>query len=262
MADSPWPLLQKRFPAGEYALLAEVSDAAGFSRSRSADGIAMSLWPSRGLGLHGIEIKSFRSDWLRELKMPEKAENIFKYCDQWWLLTTDETIAKMEEIPATWGWMAIKGKRLLTMKEAPKLTPEPLTKHFIAALLKRASKGMIPAASIADQIEDAKKLGEQSAKTNETYELKRLREEVADYKKMISGFEEASGLKFDRWSNEKKIGEAVKFITSGGLPSILRNLKQIQGNFAGINRMMNEGMQAISPLLEESKIKQYTDLEE
>lgn len=262
MADSVWPLLEKRFPAGQYALLAEVSDAAGFSRSRSADGMAMSLWPSRGLGLEGIEIKSFRSDWLRELKMPEKAENIFKYCDQWWLVTTDDTIAKMEEIPATWGWLAVKGKRLITMKEAPKLTPEPLTKHFIAALLKRASKGMIPAASISDKIEEAKQLGEENAKTSQTYELKRLREEVADYEKKVAVFEEASGIKFGRWDSEKKIGEAVRFITNGGLPNILRDLKEIQGRFLGISRTMNDGMKAISPMLEENKIKLYSDLEE
>lgn len=77
--ESPWPYLEKRFPAGQFALLQEVSDAAGFGRSRSADGIAMSLWPSRGLGIDGIEIKSYRSDWLRELKHPEKADQTIMY---------------------------------------------------------------------------------------------------------------------------------------------------------------------------------------
>lgn len=262
MAESPWPLLEKRFPSGQYALLAEVSDAAGFSRSRSADGIAMSLWPSRGLGIEGIEIKSFRGDWLKELKTPEKAENIFKYCDRWWLLTTDESIAKLEEIPATWGWMMIKGKTLRTIKEAPSLKPVPLDRHFVAAMMKRATKGMVPMGAIQDKIDEAKKKGEENAKTNETYELRRLREEMSDLKKVMDGFEEASGMKFGRWDNPKKIGEAVKFITDGRLPSILRQLKQIQGTFNGINKTMNDGISAISPLLEEHSIKQYTDLEE
>lgn len=262
MAESVWPFLEKRFPAGQYALLQEVSDAAGFGRSRSADGIAMSLWPSRGLGIEGIEIKSFRGDWLRELKQPEKAENIFKYCDKWWLVTADDTVAKLEEIPVTWGWMTVKGKQMRTVKEAPQLKPVPIDKSFIAAMMKRATKGMIPIGSINDKIEEAKKSGEESARYSEGHELKRLREEVSDYQKMIARFEETSGIKFGRWDNPKKIGEAVKFIIDGGLPSMLLSLKQIHGNFINVSKMMSDGIKAISPLMEDNKIKQYTDLEE
>lgn len=52
---SPWPLLEKRFPSKEYALLQEVRDKAGFYASRSADGIAM---PSADLSFsdHGGNI--------------------------------------------------------------------------------------------------------------------------------------------------------------------------------------------------------------
>jgi len=32
----------------------------------------MDLWPSGGLEIHGHEVKVSRSDWLRELKEPEK----------------------------------------------------------------------------------------------------------------------------------------------------------------------------------------------
>ena len=71
-----WELLTKRFPPGQYALLKEVRDAAGFHARNSADGIAMNLWPSRGLELNGLEIKSGRGDWLKEYKNPQKAESI------------------------------------------------------------------------------------------------------------------------------------------------------------------------------------------
>jgi hypothetical protein len=81
---SVFEILRKRFPENEYALMAEVRDKAGFDASRSADYIAVNLWPSRGLSVNGIELKSFRSDWLSELRKPEKAEKIFQYCDYFW----------------------------------------------------------------------------------------------------------------------------------------------------------------------------------
>lgn len=262
MSESVWPYLQKRFPSGEYALLEEVSDAAGNDRQRSADGIVIGLWPSRGLAVEGIEVKSHRSDWLRELKNPQKAENIFKYCDRWWLVTSDDTIAKLEEIPVTWGWLALKGKCLKTMKEAPKLEPVPLTKGFVAAMLKRATKGMIPLGSIQDKLDEAEQRGKEGAYTIDKHELVRVRKELEELRKMILLFEESSGIKFERWANPKKIGGAVKFIIEGGLPGILRQIKTIQGDFMGLHRQVNEGITSIAPLLEENNIKQYTNLED
>jgi hypothetical protein len=71
-------VLRKIFPETEYVLISEVSDAAGFSRSRSLDYMVINLWESRGLAINGIEQKSNRSDWLKELRNPEKQQNHFK----------------------------------------------------------------------------------------------------------------------------------------------------------------------------------------
>jgi hypothetical protein len=59
--------LAKKYPAPEYATFFEVRDAAGFDSKRSADVITVATWPSRGLAIHGFEVKCSRSDWLREL---------------------------------------------------------------------------------------------------------------------------------------------------------------------------------------------------
>jgi hypothetical protein len=153
-----WELLQRKFPAQQYALMAEVRDAAGFSASRSADYMAMNLWPSRGLTVTGIELKSYRGDWLNELKNPKKAEAIFKYCDYFYLLTTDEKIANLSEIPDSWGWMCIKGKTLRTLKQAPKLNPTPLSRDIVATMLKRAidKTEYVHINSIEDKIQAAR----------------------------------------------------------------------------------------------------------
>lgn len=252
MAESIWPLLEKRFPSGQYALLQEVSDAAGFGRSRSADGIAMSLWPSRGLGIEGIEIKSFRGDWLRELKAPEKAENIFKYCDRWWLVTTEESVAKLEEIPATWGWMTVKGKQMRTMKEAPQLKPAPIDRSFIAAMMKRATKGMIPVGSIADKIDEAKKIAKAEAERNRPWELQNAREELKKLQDVVCAFEQASGLMITGWRpNPKKIGEAVKFIEGGGLPHLHDQLLRLKHSSDHICKAIAEGLAASGVAIKE-----------
>jgi hypothetical protein len=247
MAESVWPYLQKRFPSGQYALLQEVSDAAGFSRSRSADGIAMSLWPSRGLGIEGIEVKSFRSDWLRELKDPKKAENVFKYCDRWWLVTADDNVAKMEEIPLTWGWMTVKGKRMITIKEAPALTPIAVDKTFIAAMMKRATQGMIPIGSIQDKIEEVKKEAKEQAEKNQPYEIKLLRNEVNGLRDSINQFQEASGIEIGNgWRYDlKKIGEAAKFIAGGGLPKLQQELLMLKSSAERICKGIERGLEGI-----------------
>jgi hypothetical protein len=69
-----------------YAFAAHVRSHAGFDATRTADFVAMDLWPSRGLSLHGHEIKVSRADWLRELKEPAKAEEFIPYMNFWWLV--------------------------------------------------------------------------------------------------------------------------------------------------------------------------------
>jgi hypothetical protein len=103
-------LLQSQFGGGnQHAVLFEVRNATGFDASRSIDAVTMSLWPSLGLELAGMEIKISRSDWLRELKDPAKASTTFEYFDRWYLVAPRE-VAQMDEIPGPWGWLAPEGE--------------------------------------------------------------------------------------------------------------------------------------------------------
>jgi len=73
--------LRYRHRPPAWAFLEKVRNGTGYQRdARTADAIAMSVWPSRGLTLHGFEVKVVRGDWLRELRDPEKADEFFKYC--------------------------------------------------------------------------------------------------------------------------------------------------------------------------------------
>lgn len=243
MNQSVYDILRRRYPANEYALMAEVRDAAGFHASNSADYILMNLWPSRGLHLSGIELKSGRGDWLSELKKPHKQEAIFQFCDFFWLLTANDTVAKLEEIPVTWGWMNIKGEKIFMMKDAPKLVPEPIDRSFLAALLKRATDktNFVHIDSIADKISEAKGRGRDEAQ----WEIKNLKEKFEDLNKQLQKFEEVSGIKIERWGDNTKIGQAVKAIMDAGPEKIRRDLLNLEETSRKIHERIAKSLKSL-----------------
>ena len=65
--DGLCKLLRYRFCQPEWAFLSQVRNGTGYLRTtRTADALAMSLWPSRGLHLYGFEIKVRKSDWKKD----------------------------------------------------------------------------------------------------------------------------------------------------------------------------------------------------
>ena len=138
----------------QWVIFPQIRDSTGWSGAgRTADAIAMNTWPSRGLEVHGFEIKTYRGDWLRELKKPQKAEAIFRFCDRWWIVVPDhegraidvggrtlkmDPIVKPEELPPTWGLLYVSEKGSRVGVPAPKLEPKPLSRTFIASVLRAA----------------------------------------------------------------------------------------------------------------------------
>ncbi len=137
-------LLAIEWPAPDCAFIPEFRGGTGWSRESRADALAMHLWPSRGLELHGFEIKISRNDWLRELKQPYKADPIKQFCDRWYLVVGDLKVIKYaDELPTGWGLMHAENGKILTMIEAPKLTPQPIDRAFLASLMRRIHKANI-----------------------------------------------------------------------------------------------------------------------
>jgi len=129
--------LQARFPHPRYAFFREVGNAVGFHSSR-IDALAMAMWRSLGLEVHGFEIKQSRGDWLREMKAPYKAEDLFSYCDRWWLVAGEPAIVKDGELPPDWGLLVVHGQSLRMEIKAKQLKPAALDREFVAAILRKA----------------------------------------------------------------------------------------------------------------------------
>ena len=70
--------LRDRYPSAAYAFFEQVRNGTGYSRTvvRTADALAFSLWPSRGLTLDGFEIKAYRGDyWQGAASLSELAQS-------------------------------------------------------------------------------------------------------------------------------------------------------------------------------------------
>jgi hypothetical protein len=128
----------------QWIFLTNVRDTTGRPKDRKrryADAVAMNLWPSKGLTLHGFEIKVSRSDFLSELRDPGKSNEIKRYCDYWWLVIPSEDVIELGGVPDDWGVLCADNGSLKVIKRAPRLTPEPLSRGIVASLLRNASKG-------------------------------------------------------------------------------------------------------------------------
>lgn len=197
------------FPAQAFVWLYEVSNATGWGRKRYADALVLSCWPSRGIYLAGVEVKVDRYDWLRELRNPEKAQEIAQWCSYFYL-ATPPGVVNLDEVPKAWGLYVVEGKKAKCVQKAIEQKPKPLTREFVASILRNAS-GQIDAArqegkdlaraeaeSKYDVAAIAKLREELETAQRELYRVQGdLRSKSADYDRLVTNvraFEADAGL--------------------------------------------------------------------
>ena len=211
--------LRRRYPAEAYAFFTEVRNQTGFvKQERTADAMVMSLWPSRGLALHGFEVKASRTDWLKEMRTPDKAEAIQSYCDRWWLVVGSASIVKPSELPETWGLLVPSGTGLKVKVDAPKLEPKPLDRTLVASILRCAARA-------SDQdLERARMAGIKDGRENEA---NYRRSTLDSLKEAVAAFEKASGVEISTWDGQH-IGDAVKFVLEGKHLQVVRGMQALR----------------------------------
>jgi hypothetical protein len=94
--------MRKQYRLPKWALFFEVPDKIGMDATRCADAIAVGMEPPHKI--LGFEFKISRSDWLRELKTPEKAARIAEGCNEFYIVAPSDVV-NMDEIPAHYGWL-------------------------------------------------------------------------------------------------------------------------------------------------------------
>lgn len=219
-------LLRKRYPKGEWALAFEVANATGGNSRRYADAVAMNLWPSRGLALHGFEVKVSKSDWKNELNQPAKAEAVAKYCDFWWVVAPEGIVSPVD-LPAPWGLMVPRNDCLCVVKPASQKDHTPVTRDFMAALFRRISD------ADRDEIEAAARVmaKEIDASREQQFEY-RVKSRLTEYdrlQKKVDEFEKASGMDLSHWSMvPRDFGRAVKFVMDNNVFGTYRSIEDLR----------------------------------
>jgi len=224
--------LDKVFPSPANVLLRELRNGTGYSRiTRTADAVAVSVWPSRGLYLSGIEIKVSRPDFQKELANPEKADAIQKYC-KYWYVAVPKGLVNEGEVPETWGLIECDRTARVT-KAAPELKPLDVDMLLVCSILRCVSKQYVPQSDVVKEANKRVAKAEEAFSFARQHELEKLRESIAS-------FEEQSGVSLKSPWQSGQIGEAVKTLMNLDATQMLGQAKNMAKQHERIAERLTE----------------------
>lgn len=238
--------LGKHFPSPTYGFITQVRSSTGSNACRTADAMAMSLWPSRGLHILGFEVKMSRNDWLNEIKDPSKAEEIAKFCHEWYIVINDPDFIKEGELPTNWGLIIPSGSGMKTVKKAVYNQHAVLPDYnMLAGIFRNIAEQCIPKETLKTVLRQEFERGENHA----NYQFNILKRDHKELRDAIDLFEKLSGVKISTWKSEnEKIGEAVKMVMEG------KHLKSIET----VKRMRERAVQLVKYL--DDEVEHYKTL--
>lgn len=209
--------LREYYSKNGYVCLSQVRNGTGFEKRtvRTADMLAVSTWPSRGLFTEGVEIKVSSGDLCRELANPAKAEEIAQYCTYWWI-AGPEGIADKQALPANWGLITVNEKLKAKVSISSKrLQPKPMDELFVCACLRSFAESYVP----KSEVEEAVRKGTEAACERAT---RRQENRLDELEKAVVEFKEHSGI--DLMSSHSRIRYDLKEI--GKAVQTLANLRE------------------------------------
>lgn len=227
--------LLARFPLPEWAIFFEVSSGTGSHARRRADAVAMNCFPSRGMEIHGVEVKHARSDWIRELKQPDKSTDVQQYCDRWWIAATPGVV-KIEELPITWGLLELKDGKLRQVKAAPVLEAKPVSRTFMASVLRSAGKvdDLVVRKLVDAQVADARAQDQHWLES----ELARRRGKADEILKKVDEIREKTGIDLANWCPVEDIVKAMTFALSSGLGAKYNTLRNTATQMRSVSEQL------------------------
>ncbi|AUG29422.1 MULTISPECIES: hypothetical protein [Microbacterium] len=89
--------------------------------------------------VHGFEVKVSRSDWLTELRDPEKAEAWARYCHYFWLVAADRSIVR-DDLPDGWGLLVPHGTSLRAAVKPTRRTALAMPLPIVVSIARAVQK--------------------------------------------------------------------------------------------------------------------------
>ena len=230
-----------RYPAQSHALMFEVAPRTG-GGTRYADAVAVGLWASHGHAIEGFEIKVARSDWLNEMKQPEKSEPVMRYCNRWWL-ACPKGVATTDELPSNWGLLELQDNGTLRVKvQAAKLDPAPVTTGFFASLVRRGCEAdnevlqKLLQRESADQYRRIKSDLERAKARELTHEQSRANEAVA----RLEALKAKTGIDFADYRHGEDWFAAVELLHTLGSDYGRGSLRHLRVSLDGIASVIDK----------------------
>jgi len=185
----------------------------------------------------GFEVKASRSDWLNELKNGQKADDLAKYCDYWYLVVGDKDFVKEGELPKTWGLIAPSGSGMSVIVEAKELNADPIDHLFLAALFRNISDKMIPEDIFKSRVKGAV-----------DHQIKFYKDENEKYKKILQVLDDVSGIRIDTWTADEKlyeIGKSIKLVYTGKHKKVGEYLKKLREKSENITKFIDDEIESL-----------------
>jgi len=240
--------LKIKFSRPEWALFFEVGNGTGGNLKRWADAVSMNMYPSRGLAIVGFEIKVSRSDMQKELEQPKKAEEVGKFCNHWYLVVPKGLIQECDIIPDAWGILEYSEKGLRQTKKPKDLEAQPVTKAFVAAMLRRESESWDK--KVAEEVYKRSRERIEMVEKNFEDQLKREQEQMEKRHKQllneVKNFETASGVRISSYTDGEELGKAVALIRKIGVTGTYSLIN-------GIRRNMESFLKETSEIIQDDK---------
>jgi len=189
--------IAKRHDTYEWLFLEEMRNSTGFGATRSADAIAFKMYGD--LSIHGYEYKVTRSDWLKELQDPDKADTFKVYCDRWWLAVGDKDIVRPGELPPDWGLLVPYGKTMRVSRGAPELKPRPISRGMQASFMQRMYREAHSDETHQKEMEEARVKAKEHAECTAKSHVDMAMQERDSALAGIVAFEKASGIKISEY---------------------------------------------------------------
>ena len=227
----------------EWVRFAEVSSSTGYNSGRRADAICMAIWPSKGYVIHGYEVKVSRADFLKEMKDINKAEEVGKYCDYWWL-ATPVGLVDVNEVPERWGLIELCKNGMRIKKQAPQRdAPSELPRDFIASLLRKGRDE--DDKYIQMEIDEKTKQIEERLKRNYQREAEVRGGQVAKNANWIKRFEDRLGGSFrtfdipENFADRMKIAKSLDFgklsMLKHACNDVMAEIKEFEGKIKDVD---------------------------
>jgi len=141
-ATDVFHILAKRFCLPEWALLYEVRLGTGYVRpwrnenfEQRMDAFAINCYPSKDLVRIAFEIKVSRSDYLREIRNPQKRQGALELSNQFYIVAPPGIVR--DDLPDDCGYIEVTDKARVKIPAPTRDIPDP-PMRFVASLVRHA----------------------------------------------------------------------------------------------------------------------------